>query len=124
MDQPSKKTMFAHLLITCAVVLGVGAPTACDRTQTPVNWPELVECGPGVSDLIGIVTEVLLGDGDVRTELDNLARTNGTETVVCVVERLRSDWSAPGASATPQRAKGVDRADAFLTDVGTKFGAE
>lgn len=87
----------------------------------PVNWPEVVKCGPGVSDLIGIVSEVLLGESDVKKELESLAYTHGSDTVACVVERLRTDWSSPGASATPTRVRGVTRADAFLAEIKTEF---
>ena len=85
-----------------------------------INWPQAVKCGPGISDLVGIVSEVLLGNGNVKKELENLARTHGTDTIVCLVERLRSDWSAPGSAASPARVHGVSRANEFLADIGTK----
>ena len=97
----------------------LGLTSACELG--PVNWPEALKCGPGISDLIGIVSEVLLGTTNVKKELESLALTHGTTTVVCLVEQLRSDWSAPGAAASPARVHGVQRADAFLSEIGTKF---
>ncbi len=110
--------MRQHSLLVLLSVLLTTAP-ACELG--PINWPNALKCGPGVDDAIGSVSEVLLGNSDVAKELESLAYTHGTDTVVCLVERLRSDWSAPGASATPARANGVQRADAFLTEIGTKF---
>jgi hypothetical protein len=93
--------------------------TAC-RSLPPVVWPELAKCAPPVESIIGSVSEILLGKTSPKQELENLARVHGTDTVVCAVERLRSDWRTPGASASPERADALGRADAWLLEVHTK----
>lgn len=102
------------LLILAALL----ALPAC-KALGEVNWPKVAQCGPDVGDVVGAVSRVLLGKGDVVTELTDLARTHGTDTVVCLVDHLRADWSSPGASATPERVRGVARADVFLDEIGT-----
>lgn len=106
-----------HLIALFSALLF--ASSACELGA--VNWPEAIKCGPGISDLIGIVSEILLGESNVEHELEGLARTHGTDTVVCLVERLRTDWTSPGSAASPTRVRGVERADVFLSGIGTKF---
>lgn len=102
------------------IVLALGlALGGCQQLQVP-DWPEVVECGPDVSDLVSVVSRVLLGQGDVVSELTQLAGTHGYDTVACLVDQLRSDWTESGAAASPERARGVQRAGAFLAEVGTR----
>jgi len=117
---PAKPTSGSNSTLNGIVLLLAATFSACHTGMTKVNWPELARCGPGIEDIIGSVSEVLLNKGAVRTELENLARVHGTTTVVCAVERLRSDWMAPGAAASPERVEGVQRATAFLDEVGTR----
>jgi hypothetical protein len=94
----------------------------------PIDWPRVVQCGPDISDIIGAVTRILLSDnhesdaatlsGRAKDELSGLARTHGPDTVLCVIERLVNDWTAPGAASDPTRALGAARGQAFLDEVG------
>lgn len=86
-----------------------------------INWPEVIKCGLGDRALLGEITEILLGDGEPKAELEKLARTHGTDAIVCLVEALRSDWAAPAFEKMPGHERIVDRANAFLRETGTKF---
>lgn len=86
-----------------------------------VDWPKVAKCAPGVEDVIGIVSRVLFGSGDVKTELAEVAREYGQEAVVCAVNTLQNKFTAPGAASSPERAHASERAAAFLDEVGTKF---
>jgi len=102
-------------------VFGLSALTGigCHPAGT-LNWPKAVECLPPVESVIGSVAETLLGGGSPKQALEDLARVHGTQTIVCAVERLRSDWTAPGAAASPERLDGVKKAEEFLRDVDSK----
>lgn len=98
--------------------------SACGALQgSPIQWPDLVRCGPGVSDLVGTVTRVLDG-ADYREQLADLALTHGTEAVVCLVDRLVTDWGRPGASMHEKRALQLERGRAFLREAGTQVWRE
>lgn len=112
-----------HLLVAISLVLLSCGP------HGPINWPGLVECAPGISDLVGVVSRILLGAGPAdqtelgtrgKRELEDLARTHGASTVACVIERVVSDWTAPGAAQEPLRLAAAARGRAFLSDVGTR----
>lgn len=94
----------------------------------PINWPGMVECAPGISDLVGVVSRILLGDGPAdqtaigtraKHELEDLARAHGADTVACVVERVVTDWNAPGAAQEPLRLAAAARGQDFLHQVGS-----
>jgi hypothetical protein len=111
-----------NLLLALALLL-----TACGP-HGPINWPGLFQCAPGISDLVGVVSRILIADGpadqtDMSTrgkrELEDLARTHGPSTVACVVERVVRDWNAPGAAQEPLRLAAAARGQAFLDQVGT-----
>lgn len=103
------------------------ATAACGALQR-VDWPKVAQCGPDVSDLVGVVSRVLLADGDDaesvsdrgRGELEQLAANHGANVVACVIDRLVRDWTAPGASQDAVRIAGAERGRAFLQDVGTE----
>ena len=110
-------------LVAAALSTLLFVAAAC-KSLPPIKWPELAKCGPDVSEIIGAVSEVLLNKKDPIKELENLARLHGTTTVVCAVEQLRSDWTKPGASATPARVTGINNANAVLSHMGTKIEHE
>lgn len=92
----------------------------------PVNWPAYTDCAPEVSDLVGTVSRILLGDGDAdhrdigdraKDELTDLARAHGADTVACLVQQVVSDWTAPGAAQEPLRLSAAARGQDFLRDV-------
>ena len=94
-----------------------------------VNWPKVLQCGPNVSDLVGVVSRVLLADGGsdhatisvrAKSELEALARDYGPGTVACIVDRLVRDWRAPGATMEPNRVAAASRGEDFLRVVGVE----
>jgi hypothetical protein len=117
----------ASALAAPALLTGCG--TLADTPDgSPVDWPDVVKCGPSVPDLVGTVSRVLLGSGgpsDVQIperahdELEDLARQHGPATVACLVDLLVRQWTAPGASRSPDRAGAAARGTDFLDDVGT-----
>lgn len=106
-------------LVALALVAFVSPVGPACNTVKKVNWPELAKCGPSVEDIIGSVTRVLFKDANVSKELNDLALNHGTETVICAVDRLRKDWSRPGAAVTPERTTALNNAVDFLREVGT-----
>jgi hypothetical protein len=54
-----------------------------------------------------------------KRELEDLARTHGANTVACVVQRVVSDWNAPGAAQEPLRLAAAARGQDFLHQVGS-----
>lgn len=98
------------------LLLAIGASAfACSPGRSgKVNWPAVVDCAPEPESIIGAVSEVLLDGGSWKQALEDLARVHGTTTVTCAVERLRSDWAAPGAAASPERVDGLVRANEFM----------
>lgn len=99
-----------NVLLFAALSLALG----CHHSPSKVNWPAIAECSPEPESIIGAVSETLLNGGSWRQALEDLARVHGTTVVTCAVERLRSDWSAHGAAASPERVDGLARADEFL----------
>lgn len=93
---------------------------ACKQLEA-INWPEVIKCGLGDRALLGEITEILRGDGDPKAKLEDLARTHGTDAVVCLVEVLRADQSAPALDKMPGRSQIVERANTFLREAGTRF---
>lgn len=89
-----------------------------------INWPDKVECLPPVGNVLGAAASILLSgfDGDkVESGLKELGEKHGFDTVICAVESLRRDWTAPGAAMSVERLKGIQAAEAFLVKVGTKI---
>jgi hypothetical protein len=110
-----KAILFGLVLVTALFV----APSC--RQLSAVEWPKVVQCGPDVEDVVGAVTRVLFGEGNVHDELSDMARVHGTETILCIVDELREAWTAPGAAQTPERIHGAQSAAKFLGDVGTEI---
>lgn len=118
------KLLSRVLFLTMVIALASG----CGSARGPINWPGLVKCAPGISDLIASVSRVLIGDGPQdqtsisgrgKNELEDLARVHGPGTVACVVERLVNDWTGAGAAQEPLRLAAAARGQDFLTKVGT-----
>lgn len=112
--------------IVALFVVSLVAP-ACKPIEK-IDWPKAVQCGPNIDDLIGTVSRILLSGGKTwKDELIDLARVHGNETVICIVDRLKHDWSQPTAARTPERngegddPGGLGRATEFLHDTGTEI---
>lgn len=114
--------------------------TACGDLP-PIQYPEVIKCGPPVEQLIGTVTRILFSnssrDADSASaaeelrmsstiseravaELDNLARAHGADAVACLVEEVLDEWKQTASSATPDRLRSIERGRDFLRLKGTR----
>lgn len=111
------------------IALVMLALCACAKSGAgaPVQWPARVQCPASVDDLIATVSRILVGAGPpeqralgeaARAELEAQARRHGSDKVVCMIERLASDWSAPDAAQEPLRLAAAARGRNFLQTVG------
>lgn len=107
-----------HLLIS--LILTLSCLVGCGPVGD-VSWPEVAKCGPSVSDLVGVVSRILLDGEDYQRVLTDLARKEGMADVLCVVEQLRRDWSSAGSAMPPQHVEAAARAQAFLDSTGTQI---
>lgn len=98
--------------LSCALAL-----VSCTKLER-VDWPDVVRCGPTVTDIVGVVSDILLDGQDYHDRLERLARERGYDAVLCVVDELRQAWTSPGAAAHPTRTAAANRADAFIADTG------
>ena len=101
--------------------------TGCPHAG-PFKWPDVAKCGGSVGDLVGTVTQILLNDvgqGQIspggQQKLQQLATQYGADTVLCLVDQLFRDWTAPGASVNPERVAASARAQDFLAKTGTRI---
>jgi hypothetical protein len=98
-----------------------------------VEWPDVLQCGPKVDDLVSTVSTILLGSekpGDegsqtaigqrAKDELEQLAEKHGANVISCLVDLLKRDWTRPGASATPETLAAAARAQSFLDVEGVQ----
>jgi hypothetical protein len=120
---PKECSMLSKLVLVLVAVSAV----SCTIPGHGIAWPKLVQCAPDVSDAVGTVGRILLADGDDssigqrgKRELADLAARVGPKTVACLIERLVSDWTAPGASQDPLLIHSAERGRAFLAEVGTQ----
>lgn len=95
------------LVVALLITFGCG-------TVGHVDWPTLATCSPSVPDLVSTVTRILLGSGDVDSQLEQLAAQNGPSMISCVVDQLVQDWTSPGTAAEPARLAAAERGRAFL----------
>ena len=116
-DDPWKSSLAILLVAGLAV-------TSC--TKTPL-WPAVAQCSGDVNGVVGQVTQILLndkGDGELSSagvkELENLALRYGGDTVVCLIDELVNEWTAPAATQHPGRRAAAIRAEKFLQSTGTK----
>jgi hypothetical protein len=107
------------LLAAMAITL-LCAACLPDSQGGGVDWPEVAHCGPSVPDLVSDVSHVLLAGGDPAPQLRDLAVEHGADVVVCLVDLLRRDWTAPGSAPEPHRLAAARRAQDWLTSVGTR----
>jgi hypothetical protein len=117
------------LLILCAALAFVASSSAsCTKGGAPFRWPDVARCGSDVGNLVGTVTQLLLNDTgktapspSTNERLEDLARTHGASTILCLVDQLARDWTAVGASASPERFNAGMRGKVFLADTGTQI---
>jgi len=119
--------------MTRAFLLTALLLSSCGTTSNlahDIVWPVVAKCGPTTSDIVGVVSRILLDDGPptqlslsshARDELAQLAEQYGADTVACLLDYWREEWTSPGASASPERAGAIVRADRFLEEIGTKI---
>lgn len=108
-------------LAVVALVVG------CGGAGPQFQWPRLVECAAGVPDAIGKVSTILIADKgdhgiseDAGRQLLDLGKQVGGDAVVCAVQRLVTDWLAPGAAQAPEQLAAAARGKAWLAQVGTE----
>lgn len=90
---------------------------ACSRLAN-VDWSQVANCAeqPAESALKQIISDVLAGTGDVKTELEGVAAEYGPGVVKCIVAQIVSDLgTAPVADRASRQA---ERGRAFLAKVG------
>lgn len=127
------KALPAAILLLC---LGALTLTACppgtgggsagsggSSSDAGSLWPDVAKCAPNPGDLIGEVTQILLSGGDYETALEQEAIKDGGAAVVCAVNTLVRDWTAPGAARNALRTDALTRGQAFLAHVPTKVQA-
>jgi hypothetical protein len=115
------------LMTFCMLSMALACkPTGTTADDPPFEgWPDVVECGPDISDVIGTVTNILLrgtsGETNLaevaKDELKQLAEEHGANAVVCAIDKLAGksgDWFAPGATQTPERMGAAQRGRNFL----------
>lgn len=108
------KHFLIALLLTLATLVGCGP-------FGDISWPEVAKCGPSTTDLVGVVSRILLDGEDYQRVLTDLARKEGMADVLCVVEQLRRDWTSAGSAMPPQHVEAAARAQAFLDSTGTRI---
>lgn len=85
-------------------------------------WPTAAKCAPSNSQAINAVADVLLQGGNYESNLEALGKRFGASAVVCIVNSLVADWSAPGKTgASPALVAAKGRGEAFLAKVGTRI---
>ena len=114
-------------LVAVVAVLAC-ASSSCGKLDTPFKWPDVAACGSDVGNLVGVVTQLLLNDtGDngpsesTKAKLEQLARQHGAASILCLVDRLSRDWTAMGASQSPERFAAAQRGKTWLAGLGTQI---
>lgn len=120
MKNPLNQFRLLAMSILVLTLAFLAVATVSCLPQQQVDWPDVADCGPDTNDIIDVVSQVLFTGGNWRDKLEKLAVEHGSETVVCMVDRLQADWSAPGAASTPERVAALARANTFLDEIGTK----
>lgn len=118
--------LVAALVMFCVLSVSACKPTS-NGGNAPFGWDDVVECTEGViPSVIDSVTRILIdGVSGQKTlsqaaedELTDLAKEHGSAAVVCAIDKLASDWTAPGATQERERMGAVQRGRAFLDDKG------
>jgi hypothetical protein len=125
------KRPFHLLTVIAAFVLAVAAcslPSCTGTPAGPFHWPDVARCGSDVGNLVGTVSQILLNDTgkeapspETKQKLEGLARQHGAATILCLVDQLSRDWTAVGASASPERFGAAMKGRVWLADTGTQI---
>lgn len=123
-----------RLIAVSLLLFAIATAPAC--FDTPIDWPQVAQCGPQVDDLFPVVSRILLANGPLDTsdparlaetisdqaadELDRLAREHGPDALACIIDALVSEWTAPGASPDPTRLHAAARGRGYLDDRGVE----
>lgn len=105
----------------CLIAIALCLP-GCAAGQ--VVWPHIVTCATtAAGPLVNDVSQILLGGGDVASQLEALAETQGVDVVACVVNQLVNAWTAANPSGLekaedPAHAAAAERGKAFLESHG------
>lgn len=114
--------------VVTLVLVTITLAAGCPGTQSPVQWPDVVQCGSDVAnDAIGKVTELLYPQpGEqrplgrrTRDGLADLARVHTPGVVSCLVRRLAQRWAGArdaGAAMPLEREIALQRAEAWLAE--------
>lgn len=104
------------LLMAVVFALSFAAGVACSGLRA-VDWPKLGACAePLEQPLIESVAKVLVGTGDVESELSDLVKSGAAaDAVECAVQQLVSDLAAGPTTARASHA--AARGRTFLAKV-------
>lgn len=82
-----------------------------------VSWPKVLRCaGPVAQAELQAVSDILHGNGDVRTELTDLAKVYAPSTIECAVQEVIDGLSKRGEAA-PADLRASARGRVFLAEV-------
>ena len=116
-----------QLFVLLAVAALASSASSCAKLDN-FKWPDVAKCGPDIGDLVGIVTQLLLSDAgqteptpSTKSKLEQLGRQHGASTILCLVDQLARDWTAVGASASPERFNAGMRGKVWLSEIGTQI---
>lgn len=110
--------MARFFMLSLITLLGV---SACGRTFA---WPAVAKCAePSAQQIQDAAAVILKGPGDYKAGLEGLAVTYSAGAVVCAVNELVKQWSAPPARpslmAAMQPGPELERAQKFLASTHT-----
>jgi hypothetical protein len=81
-----------------------------------VNWPKVLQCVDPVAQAeLAAASRILAGNGDPKSELENLALQYAPSTVECAVQSIIQDLSARKGAARDDHS--LSRGRAFLAEV-------
>lgn len=110
--KPNGPGSSALMLVVFALSFCLGL--ACSGRS--VAWPKVLACGEALEQpLVESVASVLVGTGDVKTELEQIALTKGAGVVECAVQQIIEDMASGPTTARASRA--AARGRAFLASV-------
>jgi hypothetical protein len=120
------KRLISLFPLVAALAVVTASSSSCTKGGGPFRWPDVAKCGADVGSLVGVVTQILLNDTgrtepspSTKDQLEGLARQHGASTILCLVDQLARDWTAVGASASPERFNAGMRGKVWLADTGT-----
>ena len=88
-------------------------PVACKDAK--IEWPKVMECVPGESELLTSVGELLVAETEdsLKEMLEKLAREHGADAVICALLEVKDQWKTERGD----REVEVQRAEDFLREV-------